>query len=54
MDKVLNVLSQSSTWKGLSLIVGSLAISISPAMIMEFGTAVATFIGLIDVIRDER
>jgi len=51
MEYVFARLKEPSTWRGLALIVGGFGIHIAPDLVPAIGTAVASVIGLIEVIR---
>jgi hypothetical protein len=44
---------EPSTWRGIALIVGGFGIHIAPDLIPTIGTAVAAFIGAVEMIRKE-
>jgi hypothetical protein len=46
-------LREPSTWRGLSVLIGALGIGIAPQAITEIGTAVATTLAAIEIIRKE-
>lgn len=53
MEYVFARLKEPSTWRGLALFAGGWGVQIAPDLIPAIGTAVAAFIGLVEVIRKE-
>lgn len=54
MEYALARLKEPSTWNGLALIVGGFGVHVAPDLIPTIGTAVAAFIGLVEVVRKEK
>jgi len=52
-DKIIELAKQPSTWRGLSIFLGAIGVGIAPALVLEIGTAVATIIGVVEMVRDE-
>lgn len=53
MDYFVSRLKEPSTWRGIALVVGGFGIHIAPDLIPTIGTAVAAFIGAVEMIRKE-
>lgn len=53
-DLILQYLRQSSTWRGLALILAAAGIAVDPALLEQIGVGVVGAIGLIETLRNER
>jgi hypothetical protein len=53
MEYLITRLKEPSTWRGIALLVGGFGIHVSPDLIPTIGTAVAAFIGVVEIIRKE-
>jgi len=45
--------TQPSTWKGLTLVLGAVGVTVSPELVNAIGAVVASVIGAIEIYRDE-
>jgi hypothetical protein len=54
MDKILNMLSQQSTWKGIIGLSAAVGVTLSPELSTAIVGAAMGVIGLINVLRDEK
>lgn len=50
---ILARLKEPSTWRGLSILVGALGVSVSPERINDIGIGVMAAIGIIESLRNE-
>lgn len=54
MNFLLDRLKEPSTWRGLALFAGGWGVQIAPDLIPAIGTAVAAFIGVVEILRKEK
>ena len=52
-EKILDLIKQPSTWRGIALLGSVFGITLVPEMLMEIGLGVAALIGVYDTVRDE-
>lgn len=52
-EKVVNLLKQPSTWRGIIIILSASGVGIAPALALQIVTVGTTLVGLIEVGRDE-
>lgn len=53
MNFILARLKEPSTWRGVALFAGGWGVHIAPDLIPAIGTAVAAFIGVVEILRKE-
>lgn len=51
--KVVELLKQPSTWRGIIIILSASGVGIAPALALQIVTVGTTLVGLIEVGRDE-
>ena len=54
METVKRYLTQTSTYRGLALILSVAGITIAPGAVEAIGAAVVAIIGIVETFRDER
>jgi len=54
MNTVKRYLTQSSTYKGLALLLSVAGITIAPGAVEAIGAAVVAAIGIVETFRDEK
>jgi len=54
MNWIWKMLKQPSTYRGASLILGAIGVSISPELADKIGLLVIAALGVIETVRDER
>ena len=52
-DKVLSLIKQPSTWRGVALLGSVFGITLVPELLMEIGLGIAAAIGVYDTLRNE-
>jgi len=52
-EKVVDLLKQPSTWRGIIIILSASGVGIAPALALQIVTVGTTLVGLIEVGRDE-
>jgi len=52
-EKVIELLKQPSTWRGIIIILSASGVGIAPALALQIVTVGTTLVGLIEVGRDE-
>jgi hypothetical protein len=54
MNTIKRYLTQSSTYKGLALLLSVAGITIAPGAVEAIGAAVVAVIGIVETLRDEK
>jgi hypothetical protein len=54
MNTIKRYLTQSSTYKGLALLLSVAGITIAPGAVEAIGAAVVAVIGIVETFRDEK
>lgn len=52
-EKILDLIKQPSTWRGLALLGSVFGITLVPEMLLEVGIGIAAAIGVYDTVRME-
>jgi len=53
-EKIMELLKQPSTWRGLALLGSVFGITLAPELLLQIGAGITAAIGLYDTVRDER
>lgn len=54
MKTILDRLKEPSTYRGLSLLLGLIGVSVSPEQATSIGTGVAAILSIIEIVRKEK
>lgn len=54
MEWIIERLKEASTWRGLTVLLGAIGITISPDLVAQIGLAVTAIIGAIEIWRKEK